>query len=469
MSIRNSDIICRLVDSHAEEYVSLADTIFDTPELLFQEVHSCAFHTSQLEAAGARVEKGVAGLPTAIIGEWGEGGPVIAILGEYDALPDLGQEPGVTKFQPKGKAGHACGHNLLGAASMQAAHAVADWLRETGTEGRVRYYGCPAEEGGAGKTFMVRHGLFDDVDAAISWHPYDYTGVWEATDLANTRVQFSFTGRASHAAINPELGRSGLDAVELMSVGVNYLREHIPEGARLHYAYIDAGGRAANVVQSCASVEHVIRTRRNSDLASLVERVRKIAQGAALMTETSLTERIVSAVSCLLGNPALDKLMDRNIVRLGPPDFDAADHAFAAEIQATLTDEHIISTFRRAGRAPDKSLALANFVVPLGSAPLAPTGSTDVGDVSWVVPTVQAYVATCAVGTPLHSWQMTAQGKIPYAHKGMIHAAKIMAATARDLFEQPELLAEAKEIHVKSLQLEPYICPIPDSINPPLP
>jgi aminobenzoyl-glutamate utilization protein B len=333
----------------------------------------------------------------------------------------------------------------------------------------VRYYGCPAEEGGAAKTFMVRAGLFDDVDAAISWHPADYTGVFHANSLANTRIDFTFLGRAAHAAGAPELGRSALDAVELMNVGVNYLREHMPPGARVHYAYLDAGGTAPNVVPAKATVRQLIRTRRLRDLNALVARVRRIAEGAALMTETRVEARVVSAVSDLLGNRVLEEAMQANMDRLGPVDFDAGDVPFAEAIRATLTGEHIADTFRQLGRPVEPGLALCDFVVPLDAAGEVSMGSTDVGDVSWAVPTVQAWVATCAIGTPFHSWQLTAQGKMPAAHKGLVHAAKIMAATGRDLVTRPDLLAAAKAEHAAHLAREPYACPLAPEVSPPIP
>lgn len=467
--MQNVDRLWDLVEGHRAQFVALADRVFDTPEVAYTEHESCAAHAEVLAATGARIRRDLAGIPTAIMGEWGAGGPVIAILGEYDALPELGQEPGVAEERPLGRFGHGCGHNLLGSAAMMAAVALRDFLAETGTPGRVRYYGCPAEEGGAAKTFMVRAGLFDDVDAAISWHPADYTGVFHANSLANTRIDFTFLGRAAHAAGSPELGRSALDAVELMNVGVNYLREHMPPGAKIHYAYLDAGGAAPNVVPARATVRQLIRTRRLKDLNGLVDRVRKIAEGAALMTETRVESRVVSAVSDLLGNRVLDEAMQANIERLGPVDFDAADRPFAEAIRATLTADHIADTFRQIGRAVEPDLPLCDFVVPLDAAAEASMGSTDVGDVSWAVPTVQAWVATCAIGTPFHSWQLTAQGKAPAAHKGMVHAAKIMAATGRDLIARPDLLAAAKAEHAAHLAREPYRCPLPPEVTPPIP
>lgn len=266
--MRNTDEIWRLVDAKKGLFEQLSDQVWDTPELCYTEFRSCAEHTALLELQGFRVTKNVAGIPTAVVGEAGEDGPVVAILGEYDALPGLSQEAGVAEAKPlPGDGhGHGCGHNLLGAASMLAATAVKDYLATRGIKGRVRYYGCPAEEGGAAKGFMARAGVFSDVDVAISWHPAAFSGVNEAISLANTRIDFTFHGRAAHAAAAPHLGRSALDAVELMNVGVNYMREHMPSDARVHYALLDAGGIAPNVVQARAKVRYLIRA---SDLPEL--------------------------------------------------------------------------------------------------------------------------------------------------------------------------------------------------------
>lgn len=468
--MRNSETIWHLVDAKVEPFTALSDRVWGMPELAYGEHRSCAEHTAMLEQEGFHLTRNVAGIPTAVMGEAGAGGPVIAILGEYDALPGLSQEAGVAEQRPLpgDGVGHGCGHNLLGAASLLAATAVKDWLAASGLPGRVRYYGCPAEEGGAAKGFMVRAGAFDDVDIAISWHPSAFWGVNEPRSLANTRIDFTFSGRASHAAAAPHLGRSALDAVELMSVGVNYMREHMPSDARIHSAILDAGGIAPNVVQARAVVRYLIRARDLPELNGLVARVRKVADGAALMTETGVETRVISAVSNLLGNKLLERALHDNLERLGPPPFDAADHAFADKIQATLREEDIIAAFRRAGLPPRRGLALCDVVVPL-DAPAEPmVGSTDVGDVSWKVPTVQARAATYAIGTPGHSWQLTAQGKMPAAHKGMVHVAKAMAATAVDAMSDEALLTRAKAEHAARLAATPYVCPLPEGIDPPI-
>ncbi|MBJ6127174.1 M20 family metallopeptidase [Microvirga splendida] len=467
--MKHSSDVWRLVDEKRQDFIALSDRIWSMPEVCYTEVRSSAEHATQLERHGFRVSRNVAGIPTALTGEAGEGGPIIAILGEYDALPGLSQEAGVAEQQPivPGGNGHGCGHNLLGSAAMLAAVALRDWLTENGIPGRVRYYGCPAEEGGAAKTFMVRAGVFADVDAAISWHPYAFTEVMPPVALANTRVDFTFIGRASHAAAAPHLGRSALDAVELMNVGVNYMREHMPSDARVHYAVLDTGGIAPNVVQAHARVRYSVRARDLRGMRELLERVRKIAEGAALMTETRMEMTIISAVSNLLPNRPLERAMFKVMQTLGVPDFDTADLNFADEIQATLSEEDILSAYRVVG-LPRTNTSLSDRIVPLDSPHELSPGSTDVGDVSWVTPTVQAHCAVSAVGTPFHSWQLVAQGKAPAAHKGMVHAAKTMAATAAALITDETLLEEAKQEHAMRLQEQPYTCPIPAGIEPPL-
>src|ERR1700760_4793237 len=378
--MRNTEEIWRLVDAKKDDFEGLSDRIWGMPELCYGEFRSCAEHTAMLEQQGFRVTQNVAGIPTAVMGEAGEDGPVIAILGEYDALPGLSQEAGVTepKPLPGNGYGHGCGHNLLGSASMLAAAAVKDYLETHGIKGRVRYYGCPAEEGGAAKGFMARAGVFSDVDIAISWHPSSFSGVNPANSLANTRIDFSFTGRASHAAASPHLGRSALDAVELMSVGVNYMREHMPSDARVHSAILDAGGVAPNVVQAFAKVRYLIRATNLPELSKLIERVRKIADGAALMTETRVTAQVISAVSNLLPNTPLERAMQDNLERIGPPPFDQADRTAAAEFQATLTDEDIEAAYRRAGIPVRPNTPLCDVIIPWDAKWGGGAGSTDV-------------------------------------------------------------------------------------------
>jgi aminobenzoyl-glutamate utilization protein B len=468
--MQNTEAVWRIVEDKQPRYAELSDRVWDTPELNYAEHRSAAAHTEMLQAEGFRVTTGIAGIPTAVMGEAGDEGPVIAILGEYDALPGLSQEAGVAEHQPivAGGTGHGCGHNLLGSASLLAAAAVKDYLAANGLKGRVRYYGCPAEEGGSAKGFMVRDGAFDDVDIAICWHPAAFSGVNKPRSLACMEVDFSFTGRSSHAAAAPHLGRSALDAVELMNVGVNYMREHMPSHARIHYALQDAGGIAPNVVQGRARVRYLVRSLTMAEVLSLLERVKKIAEGASLMTETSVVHRVLSADAELVGNAPLEQAMEDNFLRLGPPRFDEADKAFAAQIQATLTPAEIDAAYRRAGMKAQPGEALAERLVPLSAPEPTGIGSTDVGTVSWKVPTVQARGATYAIGTPGHSWQLVAQGKAPAAHKGLEHVAKIMAGTAVDLLRNPELLVAARADHAARTADMPDVFPIPKDVPPPL-
>jgi aminobenzoyl-glutamate utilization protein B len=468
--MKNTEAMWQLVDVRKDDYEALSDRVWEVPEIAYTEFRSVAEHRAMLAKEGFRISENLAGIPTAVMGEAGTGGPVIAILGEYDALPGLSQVAGIA--EPKeliaGGHGHGCGHNMLGSAALLAAAAVKNYLAAEGIEGRVRYYGCPAEEGGAAKVFMVRAGHFSDVDIAITWHPASVNRVDDAMSLANTRMDFTFKGRASHAAASPHLGRSALDAVELMNVGVNYLREHMPSDARIHYALIDAGGVAPNVVQARAKVRYAIHTRDLPGMRALLERVKKVANGAAMMTETLVDMAVVSAVSNLLGNTPLEEAMQRQLEHLGPPPFDAADRQYAAAIQSTLTQEDIASAYARAGVAMQKNAPLCDFIVPYGSKGAPMMGSTDVGDVSWVVPTVQARIATHAIGTPGHSWQITAQGKSGQAKKGMMHAAKVMAGLAADALCDPTLIARARADHKARTDATPYDCPLPAAVKPPI-
>ncbi|MCG8158173.1 amidohydrolase [Brenneria goodwinii] len=463
--------ICGLIAAKRQQFCTLSDAIWDTPELNYEEYRSSAQHEAVLKAEGFRLTTGIAGMPTALLGEFGSGSPVIAFLGEYDALPGLSQEANVAEPRPleNGGNGHGCGHNLLGSASLQAATAVKDYLQKHALSGTVRFYGCPAEEGGSSKGFMVKAGVFDDVDIAICWHPAAFTGVNSPVSLACNELNFYFKGRASHAASSPHLGRSALDAVELMNVGVNYMREHMPSSARVHYAVTDSGGHAPNVVQANATVRYLVRARQLPELHNLVSRVKKIAEGAALMTETEVRYEVLSGDANLLGNSPLEHRMHEHLLTLGPIEFDEQDRQFAAKFQAAMTAEDITSSYARFGLKPQPGQALHEEVYPLYSPDPAFIGSTDVGTVSWVVPTVQVRCATYAIGTPAHSWQLVAQGKAPAAHKGMEYAAKAMASLAIDLFMTPDLIKQAKADLQAQLAQTPFENPIPDDVSPPLP
>jgi aminobenzoyl-glutamate utilization protein B len=471
MSAGNSNLplVWDMVDRKREVFTELADRVWETPETCYMETQSAAAHREMLEAQGFAITDNVANIPTALMGEAGNGGPVIAFLGEYDALAGLSQKAGATEHDPTtpGANGHGCGHNLLGSAALLAATALKDWLEKTGTPGRVRYYGCPAEEGGAAKAFMVREGAFSDVDIAISWHPSNFAGVQRETSLANCRVDFTFTGRAAHAAAVPELGRSALDAVELMSVGVNYMREHMPSDCRIHAAIIDAGGISPNVVQAHAKVRYVVRSPDLQGLLTLIERVKKVAEGAALMTETRVESTILAGVSNLIVNTPLMDAMQDIWDSMGAPVFDGEDIAFAEKIRATLTPQDIAASWAQE-RIEPRDIALADFVLPPHNEVRQMGGSTDVGDVSWVVPTVQAYGATLAIGTQLHTWQVVAQGKSPLAHKGMVSVAKAMAATGLAALESEQLREAAWADLKRRRKGQDYTSPIPASSEPPI-
>jgi len=458
------------VERHQERLHALSDKVWATPETCYAEEQSVAAHIEELEHQGFRITRNVADIETAVIGEAGEDGPVIAFLGEYDALAALSQEADVAELRPieEGGNGHGCGHNMLGSGALLAAISVRDWLEETGTPGRVRYIGCPAEEGGAAKAFMVKAGVFDDVDIAITWHPASISQVMRGSSLAAARVDFTFTGRASHAAASPHLGRSALDAVELMNVGVNYMREHMSDQARIHYAYIDAGGISPNVVQPNAEVRYVVREPSAREMMKLIDRVEKVGKGAAMMTETEVAMRLITVSSDLVPNGPLCDAMQANLDNLGPPPFSDEDRKYAAKMQATMSKDDIAASYALVGMAPKEDKTLADFLVPKDIPAFDLPGSTDVGDVSWAVPTVQLWGGNYAIGTPFHSWQMVAQGKSGPAIKGMFHAAKIMAATGIDAFRNQDLIARAKADLATRVGPEGYASPLPNDAKPPV-
>ena len=466
----NKHVIWDFVLRNQKRFQELADKVWSTPETCYSEQNSMSAHVDELIYHGFSVTKGIANIPTAVVGEYGTDGPIIAFLGEYDALAGLSQKADVFHQDPvkKGANGHGCGHNLLGSASMQAAVALRDWLKDSNLPGVVRYYGCPAEEGGAAKTFMVRDKIFKDVDAAITWHPGCLPGIVKGSSLANCRVDFTFEGRASHAAVSPHLGRSALDAIELMNVGVNYMREHMPDKARIHYALIDGGGISPNVVQAKAQVRYVVRDETTPKMMELLERVKEIAKGAALMTQTKVKTKILAGVSNLVYNETLGNIMQGNLDQLGAPEFSKEEHLYAKKYQDTLTRKDIESAYSHAGIDLVEGQVLAETVVAGDVKPVDMGGSTDVADVSWVVPTVSLWGANYAIGTPFHSWQMTAQGKSSIAIKGMTHAAMVMAATGSDLILNKTILDDAWSEHNKTIEKEGYMLPISLSASPPI-
>jgi aminobenzoyl-glutamate utilization protein B len=462
------DEIARHVDARSADYCALSDRIWGMPELAFEETRSVEEQIAMLEREGFRVTRNVGGIATAFIAEAGQGGPVVGILGEFDALPDLSQEAGTTSYAPTGAStsGHGCGHNLLGSGSALAAVAVKLALEAEGGPGTVRYYGCPAEESGSGKTFLARAGAFDDVDIAVSWHPSVVNQVQTTSSLATVQAYFRFKGRAAHAAAIPHLGRSALDAVELMNVGVNYMREHMPSDARVHYSITHTGGDAPNVVQAYAESLYLVRSPELADAQKLFTRVCKIAEGAALMTETSMSVQITDATSNVLPNKALQEAMHENMKRLGPPGFVSEDYAFAEALRhAALTEEDVLASVKPYDSTL-KTKILHDGLLEMPAQETVAMGTTDVGDVSWIVPTVQCHTACFAIGTPFHTWQLVTQGKRPAAHKGMILAAKTMAATAADALRNPDLVARAKAELRERTGGKPYVCPIPEDVTP---
>ena len=474
----NRQRIAEIIDQKRELFTHVSDRIWEYAETRFEEVRSAQLVCKTLEAEGFHVEKGIAGIETAFVGTYGSGGPVVAILGEYDALSGLSQERGYATHQPieAGGNGHGCGHNLLGAGALAAAVAVRHYLEENQIEATVRYYGCPAEEGGSGKAFMAREGAFDDVDFAICWHPMTFNTLMSISSLANYQVYFKFKGKAAHAAVAPHLGRSALDAVELMNIGVNFLREHVISEARIHYAITNTGGFSPNVVQSEADVLYLIRAPMTQQVEEIYQRVYRIARGAALMTETSVDVIFDKACSNLIPNQTLERVMHSNFSELGVPEFDAAEREFARQIRTTIPEsdkknelQMISNLLGEAGKGYPPHLNEQEFstvLLPLLEAAKPLAVSTDVGDVSWITPTVQCYTTCFAMGTQLHSWQAVAQGGTSIGHKGMLHAGKVMAATAVEVLLSPEIIAEAKAELEEKLEGAKYVCPIPADIKP---
>ncbi|EIC1148666.1 p-aminobenzoyl-glutamate hydrolase subunit AbgB, partial [Escherichia coli] len=375
-----------------------------------------------------------------------------------------------------GENGHGCGHNLLGTAAFAAAIAVKKWLEQYGQGGTVRFYGCPGEEGGSGKTFMVREGVFDDVDAALTWHPEAFAGMFNTRTLANIQASWRFKGIAAHAANSPHLGRSALDAVTLMTTGTNFLNEHIIEKARVHYAITDSGGISPNVVQAQAEVLYLIRAPEMTDVQHIYDRVAKIAEGAALMTETTVECRFDKACSSYLPNRTLENAMYHALSHFGTPEWNSEELAFAKQIQATLTPndrQNSLNNIAATGGENGKVFALrhretvlANEVAPYAATDNVLAASTDVGDVSWKLPVAQCFSPCFAVGTPLHTWQLVSQGRTSIAHKGMLLAAKTMAATTVNLFIDSGLLQECQQEHQQVTDTQPYHCPIPKNVTP---
>lgn len=473
----NKEKILPYIEAKREMLFNISDTIWEYAETRFEEFKSSDLLCKVLADEGFTLTKGIAGMETAFIASYGSGKPVIGFLGEFDALYGLSQEAGIAEKKPleEGGKGHGCGHHALGVGALAAALAVKEYMKENKTRGTVKYFGCPGEEIGCGKVYMAREGCFDDLDAAITWHPFNANGVMNSNSLATCAALFKFHGISSHAAASPHLGRSALDAVELMNIGVNFLREHVEQETRLHYAIIDAGGRNPNVVQAEASVMHEMRAPKLSQITDLYERIVDIAKGAALMTGTKFDVVFEMAASNLLNNNVLQSVIYEKFMEVGPVPVDKNDIEFAKKLRETLHEQQ---------KKFDAGLAVAMFkadsgvisqisgkeiidiLYPYDSAETQAMASTDVGDVSWIVPTAQIMTACYAKDTAGHSWQMVAQGKSNLCHKGLLQAGKVMALAGAELLENPLLVEKAKEELDRRRGGERYKCPIPPDVKP---
>ena len=468
-----------LVASQADAAVALAKEIWNYAELSYEEVRSAAALMEALRKEGFAIEEGIAGIPTAFTATFqnGSGKPAVGFLAEYDALAGLSQKAGcpVQEAVEPGGAGHGCGHNLLGAGCYAAAVALKDYLVKESKDGTVIFFGCPAEEGAGAKQFIARAGYFDNVDFAYTWHPETINEVGSKGSVAIMGANFTFTGVAAHAGAEPHLGRSALDAVELMNVGCNYLREHMIDAARIHYAYSDAGGSAPNVVQSCAVIKYEVRAPKVSQVQELFTRVVDVAKGAALMNGTKMQYEITMAFSDYTANRTLGAVVDQCFQELGAPDWTEEDYALAAGFLRTYPRSTMAGIREKLGTyfAPeelDKALEkpLDSMVHPFNPKETGyNSGSTDVGDVGYATPTVMFHVATACLGTVGHSWQNTAFACSGIGMKGMLRAAEVMTFSAIRTMAQPELIRKAKEELIRKNGGQ-YRCPLPDYVAPPI-
>lgn len=419
------------LNNKTEYYGSIAKQIWNLAEVGYQEYKSSTLLQEELTKEGFDVKAGIAGMPTAFIASYGSGKPVITILAEFDALPGINQDSVPVRQPIEGKpAGHACGHHLFGTASVAAGAAVKNWLKETGKSGTIQVVGCPAEEGGSGKVYLVREGIFKDTDIALHWHPGDRNGANPGFALANISGKIRFKGISAHASASPEKGRSALDGVESLNYMVNMMREHVPSDSRIHYV-ITKGGSAPNVVPDFAEVYYYARHKDNEIVKGIWARIVKAAEGAALGTETSVEVEVTGGTHNILPVQSLAELMHKNLSQVGGYSFTPDEATFAKKLAETLTTPF--------------DAEQPSTIESYSTAPRAAAGSTDVGDVSWAVPTVGMGTATWVKGTPAHSWQAIAAGGTSIGTKGMIIASKTLAITAMDLFSNPELIKKAKE------------------------
>jgi aminobenzoyl-glutamate utilization protein B len=433
---------------------ALARELWKLAEVGYQEERSAELLAGELEKAGFTVQRGVAGMPTAFVASYGSGKPVLGVLGEFDALPGMSQaaEPRMGPATESGsRAGHACGHNLFGPGSLAAVVAVKDWMRAHSKSGTLRYWGTPAEEGGGGKLYMVRAGLFEDVDAVLAWHPADRNDPTEPRSLAALGVDFTFRGTAAHASVAPHKGRSALDGVEAFNHMVNLLREHVPTDARIHYVITD-GGKAPNIVPDTAAVSYIVRHPKLEELDEIWPRVLKAAEGAALGTGTAMEWRLVSFYYPMRANSALTALQVECMQRAGGVHYSAEEQAFAEELAKTL---------------PPGGLPLGSQAGISDPEAVSGRGSSDVGDVSWVAPTTQFFAATWVPGTPAHTWQAVAASGATIGEKGMLLASKTLALTLIGLLSDPEHLEKARLEFATQVDAQPYVWRMGDR-QPPL-
>ena len=449
----------RWIEDNTPGLVALAQAIWEYAELGLKEERSAAAQAEYLRKEGFDVQLGVAGMPTALVASWGQGKPAIGYLGEYDALPGLSQKA-VARQEPvqEGGSGHGCGHNLLGVGSLAAAVALKQEME--GRPGVVRYYGCPAEETYDAKALMALHGLFAALDAAITWHPAALNAPSYASSLAMNSVRFAFHGRAAHAAGAPHLGISALDGVELMNVGVNYLREHVIQDARIHYV-ITHGGNQPNVVPEYAEVWYYVRAPRRQDVEEIYQRIIKVAEGASLMSGARLEVKLESGTYEYLPNAVITGVMEQSLRQVGPPQFSAEERAFARELESSFSPGGKLAVLRAGATPPEYwGLTLHEGVAPAFDRGQVIHGSTDVADVSWVVPTGQITAATWGLGTAGHSWQVTAASGMGIGHRGMIVAAKAMALAGYELLTHPDLVQRAREAFLADTDGRPYVSPL---------
>jgi len=448
--------ITRGLDARAAHFAGIAQQIWTFAEVGYQETQSAALLRDALRAAGFTITERVAEIPTAFSAQAGSGGPVIGILGEYDALPGLFQEA-VPRKQPLRSTtpGHGCGHNLFGTASAAAAIAVQQWLAEKKLPGTVRFYGCPAEEGGGGKIYMARAGAFRDCDVVLHWHPGSENRASVATSLANITGKFRFRGKAAHAAGSPEKGRSALDAVMIFTHAVELLREHVPQTTRIHYV-ITNGGDAPNIVPSFSEVYLYLRSPDMTTLDAVWPRILKCAEAGALATETAHELELINSAYNTLPNDALARLLDRNLRVVGGVTYSAAEQAFAEGLRGTLAAEGLTVP------KPGTEATIRGIDDGIGY------GSTDVADVSWLVPTAGFKTATFVPGTPGHSWQSTACAGMSIGHQGMMVAAKVLALSALDLLTDPAAVAAAQQSFSERKGGQEYRSRLPAGQKPPL-